>query len=158
MKRINRSMFATIGAGIAGLMMFLGTISASAQIAWNPPCTATKVVNATNCRLTLQVRTTAGIITVNVNPGQSAPFVVPAGTLVGGIITQAGTYVPLTVPGGIIPSPPKPVAGVVSAGSVSNVTFGPAPGCCFDVYFDSSTAPGCYIWVVPAAGPPPCIP
>jgi hypothetical protein len=158
MTRGIRSFFMAIcGTAAIALMLCMDTTSAGAQpIGWNPPCAMTKVVNATPCVITMVVRTSVGPITVTVNPGATAPFVVPAGTLVGGVFTQAGTFVPLMVPGGVIPSPPNPVAGVVAAGSVFGVTLGPAPGCCVDIHFDNSTAPGCYIWVVPA--PAPCIP
>jgi hypothetical protein len=158
MIRENRKrVMATLSAMTAALIMCFGAMSLDAQpIPWNPPCTATKVVNVSGCVATLSVRTNVGVFTITLGPGGSGPLVFPAGSIVVGIFTQAGTFVPVVSPGPAVIPPPAP-PGRTAAAWVSNVTLGPA-GCCYDIYFDQTTPPGCYIWLLPSAAPPPCIP
>ena len=144
---------------LAGIMMFFLCLAAGKVHAqpfpWDPPCTLTKVINLSPCNANLTVNTGAGAV----GPffiASGASLFIPMGAppvIVTGITTQAGAFVAATSPGAPVPGTAFP-----SAGSVLNVTLGPAPGCCFDIYFDNSAGPGCWIWLYPSAAPPPCIP
>lgn len=159
MKRIAHHAMAALCPALA-IVLLLGAARATAQpIPWDPPCTVSKVVNTTACAVNITITTTAGNVgPIAVAAFGTAPFVPVVGSLITGIVTQAGAPVGIVSPGPAIPSPPGPFPPVAAAGWVSNVTFGPPPGCCFDVYFDNSSAPGCYVWLVPSAAPPPCTP
>jgi hypothetical protein len=53
------------------------------------------------------------------------------------------------------PGPPSPPAPVGSNGWISNITVGPAPGSCVDLYLDLAN---CTVYVFPTTAPPPCRP
>lgn len=137
-------------------MLSLGAARASAQaFVWNPPCVDTKIVNTTGCDANVTIAVTGGFVgPVFVPAGGTA--LIPLGgpvTWLKGVVTQAGTYVPVMSPGPIIP-PPGP--GTPSSGWNKGITFGPW-GCCFDVYFEQPGGSGCYIWLIKSSAVP-CIP
>jgi hypothetical protein len=159
---MNRTMPSSLAAMMAAAIVCLaGTRAVAQPIPWNPPCEETKVVNLSPCNAIVTFTTTLGNVgPVTVPSGGSTMAVFAVGSALTGIITQAGAPIAsVTVPGQVIP-PPAWTAGSPSSGWVSNVTFGPPPGCCFDVYFDQSQGGGCYIWLLPTATvpPPPCTP
>ena len=154
--RISMVRAALWSLAIAIVACLCATSMRAQPLAWNPPCTATKLVNLTPCPITVTVRTNIGIFSTTAGPNSSVPFAIPAGTTIFGILTQASTFVGLVTPGPAVIPPPAP-PGRTAASWVSNVTIGPG-GCCVDIYFDQTTPPGCYIGVLPTSAPPPCIP
>lgn len=153
MKRHIRNSIATLfGAAMIACLLGFNATNVSAQpVAWNPPCPVSKIINNTGCTADVFLNTNFGVVgPITVQPnGNTTPINVPPGTIITGIVTQAGTIVPVG-PGTPIPPPGGPG---FSAGTITGVVFGPAPGCCFDVYFDVAN---CYVWLFP--GTPPCTP
>lgn len=150
-RRIRHAIGATFAAMMIAAALCFNASIASAQIPfnWNPPCTQTFVRNATNCTVTLVLRhaPAGSIAPITVGPGQSLPLVIPAGTQIGGVITQGFNFVPAVLPG-----PPLPGTIAPTFAYCQGVTTGPN-GCCVDVYFVNSTAPTCAIYIFPSAGP-----
>jgi hypothetical protein len=164
---MHRNIRHSIASALAVLALAVAAITASAQpITWNPPCPTARVVNFSPCAVTINLRTGPGGVippfTVNPCAVATVPAVpVPAGTLIGGIFTQAGTFVPLVSPGPAIApflTPcPFPASVLPSDGWIRGVIL-PPTGCCVDLYFYSAADPAfpCTIFVVP--GTAPCTP
>lgn len=145
-------------AAIAVFIVAAGSAAHAQPLPWDPPCAETKIVNTTGCNVNVTLNTAAF-------PFVQGPFAVPAGgsvmaalvpaggVTITGVTTQAGAFVGMGPGGAIIPSPPA-APGTPAVGVITGVTLG--PGCCVDMYFDASGAPGCWIWLVP--GTPPCTP
>jgi hypothetical protein len=151
MNRRTRSFLpAMLGVAIMMAAMFFGAAHCGAQpITWSGPCTSMTVTNYAACTITFTPWTNFAVSNPTINPGFSATFAVPAGLVVNGMITLAGTKVGNVSPGGV---PPLPAPQVPTAGKVTGITLG-TPGCCVDVYFDVAS---CNVYIVP--GTPPCMP
>lgn len=168
MKRKFRfSIAALMSAAIVAVGLLLGSVTANAQpLPWNPPCANATIYNTTGCTAQLNLWTTPpGSVPIAVIPpcGVATVPTPPPGLLINGVISQAGAFVPMVIPGPVppphpcpFPIPPSP--GVPANGWVRGVVLGPPPGCCFDVYFYSNADPlnPCTIWLFP--GTPKCTP
>jgi len=155
MKRSHRSsIMAIFCTMISGATLCLDATQASAQ-PWSPPCVSTKVGNPNACAADVTIATNIGNAAVSVPANATAIITPPAGaSTLTGAVTQAGAIVPFAAlpPGSLVPSPPAP-AGTPAVSMAAGVTFGPPPGCCFDVYFTGGPGSGCYFWLIPSAGP-----
>ena len=134
--------------------MLFGAITAAAQpLVWNPPCATLFVKDMTGGAIALTVLTTPpGLVGPVVVPpfGATGPFFMPVGATVNGITSFGGFFRPV-----FQPAPPSPPAPIPSNGWIPNVTIGPAPGICVDIYLDLTN---CNIYVYPTGFLPPCRP
>jgi hypothetical protein len=146
-----RRIIAIIGAVVMLAIVSLSTASAQPFV-WNPPCTLTKIVNTLGCTIDLRLVTNFGTLgPFTVAPNSSKVVQLPINTTISGVKTQAGNFVAAVTPGPVIPSPPAS-PGTIATSWCQAATIG-AGGCCGDIYFDASGAPGCWIWIVPATAP-----
>jgi hypothetical protein len=140
----------TIMLGVATAVLALGMMKAAAQ-----PCASVTVRSIPPaCGAVVNFWTTP--------PNSPPPFFIasgatlvvpiPAGATVLGMISLGLNSYPLAGP----PFAPGAPAGATMW--VPHITLGPAPGCCFDVYFQF--APTCNVWLYPSSPlfPPPCQP
>lgn len=141
-------------------VLSLGASTATAQLPWNPPCPNTRIINYTQCLIVLQLRTVPATGPITIPPCGSVPWAPPAGLVIHGVITQAGNFRALMFPGPFAPTfspcgPPTPPYTTPANAWVRGVVFGPAPGCCVDVYFYRNGDPNypCTIAIFPSAGP-----
>lgn len=142
-----------VSAGLAtvAVMLLLSSARAGAQpITWNPPCGVMTVNNASGCPVEFNLWSNLLLTLVTIPPGMSVSFATPVGTVINGIISQAGTPVGNVSPG---PIPPPPAPPVATTGWVRGIVQGPAKGCCVDYHFD---LPTCTIWIF--NGTAPCTP
>ena len=166
--QIRFSIRVLLAAALMAAASAIGGGTAHAQIMWNPPCANAMVVNMTGCPVTFTLWATPA----NIGP-ITVPFCcgvnlvpIPAGTTINGVVTQAGALIGMAAPapvvpaatcGGFAPLPTAPANAIVR-----RVTLGPAPGCCFDVFFYHNSDPmyPCHIFLNAGtpAPPPPCIP
>lgn len=147
-RRIRLSLVAIFAA------MLFGTLTAAAQpLVWNPPCATLFVKDATGLGGTVTVVTTPpGLVGAVVVPpfGATGPFFMPVGATVDGITSLGGFFRPVIQPG-----PASPPAPIPSNGWIPNVTIGPPPGTCVDIYLDLTN---CNIYIYPTGFAPPCRP
>src|SRR5690349_1666095 len=124
-----------LAAAIVAVASAVGGDTATAQIAWNPPCANAMVVNMTGCAVTFTLWATPA----NVGP-ITVPFCcgvtlvpIPPGATINGVVTQAGALIGMGAPapvvpaatcGGFAPLPTAPANAIVK-----RVMLGPAPGC-----------------------------
>ncbi|HVZ42044.1 MAG TPA: hypothetical protein VHI13_22385 [Candidatus Kapabacteria bacterium] len=152
--RIQNPLKAILATAVVAAALALGTVRASAQIVWNPPCGNVTVFNLTGCTIGLCPAWAPPLVP------PCTPFIAPGGNVVvptpgpalklNGMVSRAGIVYPLLP----LAAPPPPPAGAAVAW-VPNFMTGPAPGCCVDVYVDPA---GCNMWVFPSTGIPPCRP
>jgi hypothetical protein len=163
MRNVQGSIRALLLAVIASAALCLAAGTAAAQpLLWNPPCPNARIFNCTPCTAVLTLWTNPAVPAVIVPAfGMVVAPMAPAPLFVNGVISQGGAFVPLVQPPPVIVPPPlvppcvAPAPGPMN-GVVRSVTLGPAPGCCFDVYFNTTSDPAypCTIFLYPA--PQPC--
>lgn len=147
--RIGTQRTAAVSVAVVVVMFLTGLAETVAQ-----PCASVTVTSTSPCGAIVNFWTTP--------PNSPPPFFVaaggsvvvpiPPGASVQGIISLGGNSYALAGP----PFAPGAPAGATQW--VPHVTLGPAPGCCFDVYFQF--APTCNVWLYPSSPlfPPPCKP
>jgi hypothetical protein len=149
MKRRFHSSRASIYAlAFVAIMMVFGSTVASA-IPWNPPCGMTTIVNNTGCTVGICPWWNIGLVppcAPFIGPGPASVVINTAvpGLQLNGFVTWAGTLLPL------IAIPPGAPCAPAATWWVPNITVGPAPGCCVDIYVNPGA---CRIIVCPSPGP-----
>jgi hypothetical protein len=138
--------------------LLLGTTTTTAQVLWNPPCSTIMIRNTTPCTADVQLVTTPpGVLPPSIilaGGGVFGPVGVPSPFVINGINSGGANFYPAVAPpAGLLMPPPAPP--IPPCAWIPNVTLGPLPGCCFDVYFDCKS---CVVWLMPSSGPPPCRP
>jgi hypothetical protein len=166
-RRIRISIGGLLTAAIvAAVSSFHATTVQAQLLPWNPPCGNVTVYNISGCTadLNLVAFTTGPIPTITVPqcPG-SVVVGLPGGVTIAGVLSQAGTSVLLQtpvagVPPALCPVGMPPLPTTIADRWVRGVTLGPAPGCCFDVYFYRTNDPVYQCVIFLARGTQPCIP
>jgi hypothetical protein len=143
-----------LSLAVVFIALIFSVLTAAAQpLPWNPPCATLRVKNVTPAPVIINLVTfPPGLVPPVALPafGVSPMMPMPAGSFITNATSAGGFNYPMVQPG-----PPSPPAPTPSNGWIPNVSVGPAPNTCVDIYFDYLN---CTVYIFPTTSVPPCRP